>query len=235
MPRFRCPTHSTFEPSSSMTNNCMTCGSRLGGLNPLRLLVNITFPPGSGHGPVLNTPEVLAPVGRAQVGGELLVGQSHDLARLDVNLVDVGPAARPDRDAGPLHVVEQRVIDPFAVERDVRVGDRAFAAGDEYLFGAVRAEEHEVRARVHERRVRDLRPVGAHLVPVPRGADVHDVVIEFDRLVGRDRFGGHVDRPVGGLGLRGGEGADEGAKGREGQQAGEHGGTRAGASGEMGR
>jgi hypothetical protein len=48
--------HSTFEPSSSITNNCMTWGRRLGGLNPLRLLVKHTFPPGSGHGPVLNTP-----------------------------------------------------------------------------------------------------------------------------------------------------------------------------------
>jgi len=29
IPRFRCPMHSTLLPSSSITNSCMTCGTRL--------------------------------------------------------------------------------------------------------------------------------------------------------------------------------------------------------------
>ena len=48
-------------PSGRSTGSYEACelrdgGSRFGGLKALRLLAKITLPPGSGHGPMLNTP-----------------------------------------------------------------------------------------------------------------------------------------------------------------------------------
>ena len=45
-------------------------------------------------------------------------------------------------------VVEVRVVDPLAVERDHRIGDRPLAAGDEQFFLAVGMQQHQVGARL---------------------------------------------------------------------------------------
>ncbi len=43
-----------------------------------------------------------------------------------------------------LQVVDVDVVDPLAVERDDRVGDRAIAARDQQFLAAVRMQQHQV-------------------------------------------------------------------------------------------
>src|SRR5262249_29174224 len=117
----------------------------------------------------------------ARVGGRFLVRQADDLPGLDVDLVDVRAGAL-------LAQVEVGVVDPPGVERHVRVGDRALAAADEHLLFAAGAERHQTVAGVDVGRVADLRPGRRpRLAVVPgdeaRGADVNDVVVEFDGAV----------------------------------------------------
>ena len=122
------------------------------------------------------------------LGVKLLVRQADDLARLDVDLVDV-------RAAVPIaggRVVEVGVVDPLAVEGDVRIGDRALAAGDQDFLAAVGVQQHQVGAAdPHVGRMVGIRPDERRLllaVPVldeARGADVDDVVVVLDRLVRR--------------------------------------------------
>ena len=96
------------------------------------------------------------------------------------------PAGRRLGDRRPLQVVEERVIDPLAVERDHRIGDRALAARDQDFLLAVGMQEHQVGAGVHEERAGNLGPVGADVIPAPRGAHVDDVVVQLHRGIGGD-------------------------------------------------
>ena len=85
-------------------------------------------------------------------------------------------------------VVHLGVVDPLAVERDERVGDRLVRLdGDEHFFLAVGVQQHQVGARLHRARVADLGPASTGRWPLARRAHVDDVVVVLDRLVGRDR------------------------------------------------
>ena len=135
------------------------------------------------------------------------------------------PAGRPLRDRRALQVVEERVVDPLAVERDHRVGDRARCRPSTSTSSrAVGVQQHQVGAGVHEHRVGDLGPVGADVVALARRADVDDVVVELHRLVGRDGLRRDVDRAgdVGAAGCGDGEGEqrDERHEERRGGHAG---------------
>ena len=104
----------------------------------------------------------LVPVAAAGIRRELAVGELLDLPRRQMDAEDV---RTPVRQVVPLivelrvaHVVEVGVVDPLGVERDERVGDRAVAAGDQDLLGAVRMQQHQVGAGVDPRRMKDLGP-----------------------------------------------------------------------------
>src|SRR5262249_22940802 len=72
--------------------------------------------------------------------------------------------------------------------------DRSVSAGDQQLFLAVRVQEHEVGARLHRDRLREVGVVAlVDLVAGAQGADVDDVVIVLDRLVRRDMGNSDVD------------------------------------------
>ena len=98
--------------------------------------------------------------------------EADDLARLDVDLVDVRAAERRLAVlAGPLETVNVRIIDPFAVEGDERIGDGAVvAARDQHFLAAVGMQQHQVGARVHQGRMGDLGPAGCGLSSPLRGA-----------------------------------------------------------------
>jgi len=121
------------------------------------------------------------PVTRAGVGREFLEGQLFDLARAEVDAVDVRPfvgqvAALIVQVFG-LDVVEITVIHPLLTKRDKRVGHCAIPACDEQLFRAVRVKEHEVAAGFDPPGVEHFRPDDVFVVPVARLADVDDVVV----------------------------------------------------------
>src|SRR5262249_50804115 len=72
-------------------------------------------------------------------------------------------------------------------ERHARVGDRALAALDEDLLGAIGLEEHQVGARLERDGGGDVGVEAlVDLVAGAGGADVDDVVVDLDRLVGLD-------------------------------------------------
>jgi len=147
----------------------------------------VRFPFGGGA-------KISRPVRRARVRRALAVRQPHDLATLDVDLVNVGTDSRSDVRCRRNQVAEMRVIDPFAVERDVRVGHRARAASHQDVFAAVGAEQDQVGAVVHDVRLKDLRPIRLGLVVLARRADVDDVVIDLHRRVRPHRLRVHVER-----------------------------------------
>ena len=130
----------------------------------------------------LRRAKVVRPAARAGVGRELLMRQPHDPPRLDVDLVDIGPGTGALGDRRSLEVVKQRVINPLAVERNHRVGDGSLASRDQDFLRAIRMQEHQVGAGVHEERAGNLGPVGPHLIAAPRCPHIDNVVVELDRL-----------------------------------------------------
>ena len=106
-----------------------------------------------------------------------------------MDLVNVGAAeGRLAMLTRPFETADVRIIDPFAIERDERIGDGAiFAAVDQHFLAAVGMQQHQVGAGVHQGGVGDLRPDGSALVAPSRSADVDDVVVVLDGLVGRER------------------------------------------------
>src|SRR5262245_18357865 len=104
--------------------------------------------------------------------------QPDNFLALDVNLENVRAGAK-------FAEVEVGVVDPLGVERDVWVGDGAFAALDEDFLLAVGMQPHEVVAGVDVGWVSDLRPGRGPRFAVtalhkPRGPDVDNVVIDLD-------------------------------------------------------
>ena len=121
---------STLLPSSSMTKSC----KRGAGVVALASGLEAVAVAGEHHlaarqrtGPeVVDTLRVPAAsvVGDAGVRRELLLRQLHDLARLAHESCRCRRSAARGSVAGLLDVVELRVVDPFAVEGDKRIGDR---------------------------------------------------------------------------------------------------------------
>ena len=139
---------------------------------------------------------VLRPVGGAGVRREGLVGEPDDLPRLDVDFVDIGTLERRQAElTGPFEAFYVRIIDPLAVEGNGGVGDGAVvAARDEQFLTAVGMKQHEVAARIHEGRMRDLGPQAGLFVAPARRADVNDVVVVPDGGVLGDGPRMDVDR-----------------------------------------
>jgi hypothetical protein len=78
----------------------------------------------------------LGPYG-AGVGSALLPGKLHDFSRGHVNLVNVGAFLAPQPGHMRLtqgHVLKLGVIDPLAIERNDRVGDRFVLQGGHQAF-----------------------------------------------------------------------------------------------------
>src|SRR5262245_58651111 len=207
--RFKKPISSTLLPSSSMTNSCkFSCLPKArGGRYPLRLLVNTTFPPGTGQGPRLNTPlgkfalpfsgvrKSFGPVRRPRVGREFLVRQTNDFPGLDVDLVDVGTSQVGMSMVRGL-VMKIGEIDPLAVERNRWIGGRAFPAFEQDGFAAIGMQQHQISASCQRRRRFRINPNRAGLVTKPRTTDIDDVVFVLDRLVGRNVRHVSTQRPL---------------------------------------
>src|SRR5262249_50888387 len=111
-----------------------------------------------------------------------------DLPRGNVDLEDVGTLRRRPIAARAFDVVIAGEIDGCAVERDKRVGDGVVAGGNEDFLRAVGMEQHQVRARFRGQGAEHLAPGDLLVVPLARGADVDDVVIELDRRIPGDRL-----------------------------------------------
>ncbi len=91
--------------------------------------------------------QVAGPVGGTGVRRPFLVRQPDQLARLDVNLENIGPAKRrlPVL-ARSLESLEVREKHPGAVEGDIGIGNRAVVAAlDEDFLAAVGMQEHHRR------------------------------------------------------------------------------------------
>jgi hypothetical protein len=102
-----------------------------------------------------------------------------------VDLEDVGALGRRRPLIALLEVINMDVIHPLTVERDVRVRDRALAAGHQQLFTTVRMQEHQVGARLHGHGLGEIRVEPLMLVVAcPGRADIDDVVVVVDRFVG---------------------------------------------------
>ena len=77
------------------------------------------------------------------------------------------PAGGRIGDRRPLQVVEERVINPLAVERNHGIRDRSLAPRDQHFLVAVGMQEHQVGAGVHEERAGNLGPVGSDVIASP--------------------------------------------------------------------
>ena len=111
------------------------------------------------------------------------------------------------RAAAEFAQVKVGVVDPLGIERNVRIGDRAVAAADEEFFLAIGMQQHQIVAGIDIGGMPDFRPDRWPLLAVAsldeaRRADVDDVVIDFDRRIGSERFGDRIElrrrkRPIG--------------------------------------
>src|SRR5438132_674904 len=91
----------------------------------------------------------------------------------------------------PMH---STLLPSSSITNRCRQGDGGIlTALDKPLLLAVGMQQHQVGAGIHQGRMRNLRPGGAALVSIARGADVDDVVVNLDALVGREVWRGHVD------------------------------------------
>ena len=96
--------------------------------------------------------------------------------------------------ARPPEPSDMRVEDRRAIQGNHGVGDGPILpALDEDLLGSVRVEKHQIRAGIHQRGMRNLRPGRLGLVPEPRRAHVDDVVVVGDRGILRDRLGMDIE------------------------------------------
>ena len=131
------------------------------------------------------------PFARAGVGGELLKRKAHDLAALQVDLVDVATGIRQIValivQRARAQIREVRIVTPLAIEGDERISDAAVAACDEHFLRAVGMQQHEVCSGIEPRRMEDLGPGGIRIVAITRLADIDDVVGEGSREGGPER------------------------------------------------
>ncbi len=134
-----------------------------------------------------------------------------------------------------------RVVDPCAVERHHRIGDRTVAALDEAFLLAVGVQEHQVGAGLEHDRAGEVGEEAlVNLVPGPASTDVDDVVVVLDTLVGRNVRNVDVDRIEVELFLllpreRQAEAGEENGEERQGEAAGHREFSGAGAVGKRGQ
>jgi hypothetical protein len=96
-----------------------------------------------------------------------------------MDLVDVGAFARHAELPGARQRMDERVIHPLAIERDVGIGDCAVVAtGHEQLFAAIGAQEHQIGARFQRHGSGNVGIEALmNLVAGAACADVDDVVV----------------------------------------------------------
>ena len=123
---------------------------------------------------------VVGPSDDAGVRRPFLKGQSNDFSRLQMDLENIGAAAR--RVASLVierlapGVIKLCIEHPFAVKRDIRIDHGPMVAGNQDLLSAVRVKQHQIRSGRRLNRILDLGQTNPDIVTHPRSTHVNDVV-----------------------------------------------------------
>ena len=96
-----------------------------------------------------------------------------------------------------LEILELRIEDPFAIEGNVGIRHRAFAAGNQAFLAAIGVQQHQVPLRIHVQGERGIGPAAAVWgISFARRPHVHDVIIVFDRGIRRNLWDGNIEWPL---------------------------------------